>query len=238
VGEDLSELQERIGYQFAHHELLARAVRHASAAQGNVRSNERLEYLGDAVVGLVISDYLFRSFVDWSEGEMTQVKSAVVSRRTMARVGRRLGLSEYLSVDDGLKRRAAFTTAMVAGAYEAVVGAVFVDGGMEPASELVLRTLEPEVQRVLANRHVPDCKSLLQKLTQAEGNGIPGYSITQSVGPDHSRRFQAVVRIGGEVHGTGWGQTKRSAEQAAARVALDACYPGWRDPEQQDAPEA
>jgi ribonuclease-3 len=227
MGEAVEKLQEVLGYRFSDPALLECAVTHASAAQGERSSNERLEFLGDAVLGLVISDHLFRRFPDWSEGQMTQTKSAVVSRRTTAKVGRALGLGGHLRVDDGLKRRGAYTIAMVSGVYEAIVGAIFCDGGPDAAGDFVIRTLGPEADRVAANRHTPDHKSVLQKETQAEGKGVPTYTITRSEGPEHKRRFQAVVRIASEETGTGWGPTKRDAEQSAACQALNTRYPNW-----------
>jgi len=227
--DDLAALEKVLDYRFSDPALLARAVTHASAARGEMPSNERLEFLGDAVVGLAVSEHLFRSFPDWTEGQMTQAKSAIVSRRTLSKVGRSMGLGRYLRVDEGLKRRRQFSIAMMAGAYEAVVGAVFLDGGLGPAARLVLRTLGPEAETIVANRHEPDYKSVLQKRTQADGKGVPEYSITRSEGPQHRKRFRALVRVAGQESGSGWGPTKRAAEQSAAHQALELLYPGWRD---------
>lgn len=225
----LVELQERLAHLFADPALLAQALTHASVSAGTLDSNERLEFLGDAVVGLAVSDWLFRAFPGWSEGRMTQAKSEIVSSRTLARVGQALGLHQCLQVDQGLKRRAAYTEAMMSAAYEAIIGAALVDGGMSVAQEIVLRTLAPELERLAASRHSPDCKSILQQRTQADAKGIPVYGIARVEGPDHRRRFQAVVQIDGVERGWGWGAAKRAAEQAAALQALNDCYPGWSD---------
>jgi len=224
MADDMQELQAALGYRFADPVLLLRAFTHASAAEQPEDSYERLEFLGDAVVGLTAAEHLFRTFPSWSEGQMTQTKSALVSRRTLARAGRALRLESYLHVDEGLRRQRRYTTSMISGTYEAVVGAIFVDGGLPAASDFVLRTLRPELERVLASRHAVDCKSALQKRSQADGQGIPNYTITRSEGPDHKRRFHAVVRVGGRVCGAGWGLTKREAEQGAACAALAQRY--------------
>lgn len=216
----LQELQERLGYSFSDPSLLTRAMTHASASGRRKPSNERLEFLGDAVVGLVISEHLFRSMPRSPEGDMTRIKSAVVSRRTQARVGRALGLPQYLRVDPGLRQRKRYPASMAANAYEAVVGAILVDRGIEAAREFVLRTLAPEVVRARAGRHGRDYKSVLQQKTQAGAKGAPQYDTVQHEGPDHQRRFLVKVYIDGQECGAGWGSTKKAAEQNAARRAL------------------
>jgi len=223
------DLQERIckclKYRFQDAGLLGRALTHASAAAEGRPSNERLEFLGDAVVGLVISDYLYRSAPELSEGEMTVIKSEVVSRRTMARVGRALGLPAFLRVDEGLRRRKAFPQSIVANVYEALVGAIFVDGGMRAASDYVLRTLELHVKRVDTSRFAASSKSALQERAQAEGKGVPRYEILRYEGPEHDRRFFAAVYVAGQECGSGSGATKKDAEQKAAHEALAKLYP-------------
>ncbi len=229
--EGLAELRDRLQHRFADPDLLALAMTHASSRSGSEPCNERLEVLGDSVIGLVIADWLFRRFPEMSEGEMTVLKSAVVSRRTLGRVGRALGLAEFLRVDEGLKQRKRYPASIIANAYEAVVGAVFMDGGIEPAGAFILRTLAPELERAQGGRHEPSYKSILQQRTQAEGKGIPRYSVVRFEGPDHQRRYLTVVHVKGEECGGGWGPTKKAAEQNAARDALDKCYPGWTNNE-------
>jgi len=220
---ELDRLQERLGVRFDDESLLYRALRHASAA-GEVPSYDRLEFLGDAVVGLVVAEHLFRSMPAASEGEMTVIKSVVVSRRALGRVARKLNLHEYLEVGEGLQGRP-YPLSIVSGAYEAVVGAVFVDSGMAIARNLVLRTLENERERVCEERNAEGAKSVLQQMTQAEGKGIPRYKIVGAEGPDHALQFQAVVLVADEQCGEGWGRTKKDAESNAARQALERCYP-------------
>jgi ribonuclease-3 len=160
---------------------------------------------------------------------MTVIKSAVVSRRTLARAGTEHRLPEFLLVDEGLKQRRRLPASMVANVVEALVGAVFLDGGMEPAAAFVMRILADHVERAEEERHRASYKSLLQEKTQADGKGIPQYDIVGFEGPDHRRRFEAVVRVAGDECGSGWGQTKKEAEQNAAHEALENRYAGWSD---------
>jgi ribonuclease-3 len=221
-----AQVEECLQYCFSDAGLLAQALTHASCASVARPSNERLEFLGDAVVGLVISDYLYRSEPDLSEGEMTIIKSAVVSRRTMARVGRALGLPAFLQVDEGLRKRKTYPQSIVANVYEAIVGAMFLDGGMAAAADFILRTLELHVSRVSTSRHGASSKSALQERVQAEGKPVPRYEILRYEGPEHDRRFFAAVYVAGEEKGAGSGATKKDAEQRAAREALQNLYPG------------
>ena len=223
----LRELQERLCYSFADASLLWRALTHASAAGDDGVSNERLEFLGDAVVGLAMSERLFHPMPESAEGDMTVIKSEVVSRVSLAAAAREMGLAELLVVDEGLRRRGAYSDSMLCGAFEAVAGAIFLDGGMGPAREFVLRALDRGAERARERGYDLSYKSLLQHRTQARGAGVPRYTIARTVGPSHRRRFQAAVRVGGEECGTGWGATKKDAERNAAREALDRLYPGW-----------
>lgn len=227
MDEALQQLQERLQYRFQDPALLRLAVTHASVRADGLPSNERLEFLGDAVVGLVISEHLFRSSPDLSEGEMTLTKSAVVSGEVLFRAGRSLGLAQFLQVDQGLRQRREYPASIIADGYEAIVGAIFLDGGLEAAADFVLRSLNPEIEQVQAGQHALSYKSLLQERTQAEGKGTPRYSVVRYEGPDHQRRYLTVVRVYGEECGAGWGSTIKAAEQNAAQDALDKCYPGW-----------
>jgi ribonuclease-3 len=225
----LEELQDLLQYRFGDPALLRLAMTHASARGRDGPSNERLEFLGDAVMGLVVSAHLFGEKPRLSEGEMTSVKSTVVSRRVLSHVSRALGLPTFLQVDSGLQRRTRYPGSVVANAYEAVVGAIFADGGLGPAREFVMRTLGPEVKKVQDRRHVPNYKAVLQERTQAEGKGTPEYAVVRWEGPDHRRSYRVVVQVAGEQCGTGAGETKKEAEQQAAGEALDRLYPDWEE---------
>ncbi len=211
-------IEDVIGYHFRDERLLRRALTHASAARGGA-SNERLEFLGDAVAGLVVCEHLYRSVPEATEGEMTVVKSAVVSRRTMAGVAREMELRRYLRVDEGLETRR-IPPSVLACVYEALVGAIYLDGGLEAARPFVLRTLGSALHEAEEDRLGPDFKSELQKKTQAEGKGVPEYETVRAEGPDHRPVFRSVVSAGGRRLGEGRGKSKQAAEQDAARAAL------------------
>jgi ribonuclease-3 len=237
VDETLEQLQELLGYTFADAELLEEAVTHASAGGRERFTNERLEFLGDAVLDLVISDQLFEALPGATEGEMTHARSLLVSRRALARVGRALGLERYLRVDEGIQQRESYPVSILAGVYEALVAALYLDGGMGPAQDFVLRTLGPEMERIGASIPQSNSKSRLQEEAQAAGRGIPGYRVVHTEGPDHERRFQVVVSVGGRDLGEGWGPTKKEAEQTAAHQALDGPWQELLSAEQPKAEE-
>lgn len=222
----LERFQQEVSYRFGNVSLLREALTHSSSRPEEHRTQERLEFLGDAVASLVVAHMLYESSGDLDEGEMTVMKSNSVSRRSMALAGRRLNLEEYLWVERGLARSKRYPPSVIADAYEALVGAVFLDGGFGAAREFVLRTLGPELDAAKERRHPPNYKSVLQQLVQAEGRDAPVYRTIKNVGPDHDKRFLAAVELGGIESGSGWGKTKKDAEQKAAQAALDSLYPG------------
>ena len=218
-----------MGYHFTDQSLLQKALTHASLHGVGGISYERLEFLGDAVAGVVVAERLFRAPEHWSEGQMTAIKSDAVSRTSMVSAGRRLGLESYMRVDRGLAAGGKkYPDSVVADAFEALVGAVFLDGGMEKAREFVLQFMGLEIQRCEERRHTPNFKSTLQELVQAECGRPPTYRTLQQVGPDHEAQFLAAVHVLGVEKGSGWGTTKKEAEQRAAEAALETHYPNWR----------
>ena len=223
----LDKLQKDISYQFQDVELLHKAMTHSSLTPQGLKSYERLEFVGDAVVGLVVSEHLFRSPSRWSEGEMTAMKSDVVNRVSMAAAGQRLSLKDYLRVDRSLEKKESYPPSLIAEAYEALVGAIFLDGGFQKAQEFALRTLELELVNAEQRKHPPNFKSVLQQLVQAQGEEPPAYRTVAKIGPDHDSRFRAAVYIGGTEMGSGWARTKKEAEQKAAEAALERLRPDW-----------
>ena len=221
----LEQFQQEVSYRFGNVALLQEALTHSSSRPGEHRTQERLEFLGDAVASLVVAHMLYESSGDLDEGEMTVMKSNTVSRRSMAVAGSRLNLKQYLRVERGLARSKGYPPSLIADAYEALVGAVFLDGGFGAAREFILRTLGPELDAARERRHPPNYKSVLQQLVQAEGRDAPIYQTVTNVGPDHDKRFLAAVELGGIESGSGWGKTKKDAEQSAAQAALDRLYP-------------
>jgi ribonuclease-3 len=232
--EDWHPLERRIGWRFQAQGLLAEALTHRSYAfesgEPNLLPNERLEFLGDAILGFLCAEYLFRAFPALSEGELTDARAALVKAPTLAAFARSLGLGEYLRMGRGERRNGGHKRdPLLAAAFEALLGALYLDGALEVARRFVQPLLEQEAQRVIAAGRLKDDKSLLQELAQAHLGVTPGYRIVAEEGPSHRRHYTVEVLLGSQVAGQGQGQNKQSAEQQAARVALDAS--GWLAPQ-------
>lgn len=225
--EPLDSLQELINYRFANRQLLVEALTHSSVAEDD-QSYERLEFLGDAVAGFIIAEYLFKSSELHTEGDMTQMKAATVNRKSMGQAGSRLQLEKYITVDRSLSKNAKLPPSLTSDAYEALIGAIYLDGGIEPARSFVLQTLQPELRKAEAQTHTPNFKSLLQESLQKKGRDHPTYKTIRKTGPPHNRRFLVEVMIDGKPGGQGWGNSKKEAEQKAAKAALDILYPDWQ----------
>jgi ribonuclease-3 len=218
--DSLQQCQQLIGYQFQSQELLALALTHASVAPSRLASNERLEFLGDAVLGLVVCEELYRSCGDLLEGEMTRIKSAVVSRHTCAAVAVEADLCRTMSLGKGMA--ADLPQSVAAAVLEALIGAIYLDGGLEPAREFILRAMRPHIEAVLADERMQNFKSLLQQHAQRTYGQTPEYLLLDEKGPDHSKCFEIAVSIGGRHFPTAWGKSKKEAEQKAAHEALSA----------------
>jgi len=218
-------LAERLGHdfgdRFGSNSLLELALRHRSwcAEHGGVGSNERLEFLGDSVLGVVVTEYLYTTMPDAPEGVLARCRSEIVNWRSLAEVARDLEIGPVLRLGRGeIATGGAEKPSILADAVEAVVGAVFLDAGIDVARRVVLRAVDSHLQRV-ASGDLTDFKSRLQEVAAAEGLGVPGYTVTD-VGPEHLKHFTAAVTLGTEVLGTGDGRSKKEAEQAAAQVAF------------------
>lgn len=220
--EILERCQQAIGYRFRQPELLRGALTHASGANTRLASNERMEFLGDAILGLITCEQLYLRFPEYQEGEMTKVKSAVVSRRACARFSRDLGLGEFLFMGRGMHSGdpAAVPAGMLADVYESLVAAIYLDGGMEVARKFVLEHLGPEIDAVVEAEAGGNFKSHLQQVAQRELNATPQYVLLDEKGPDHSKCFKIAAVIGRYTHAGAWGRTKKEAEQRAAMNAL------------------
>jgi ribonuclease-3 len=217
--EILEECQQTIGYRFRQPELLRSALTHASGANTRLASNERLEFLGDAVLGLVTCEQLYLRFPDYQEGDMTKVKSAVVSRRTCARISKQLNLGDYLFLGKGMGQHAVVPSNLLADVFESLVAAIYLDGGLEPARQLILQYLIPEIEEVAEGAH-GNFKSQLQQVAQRELSATPQYHLLDENGPDHSKCFKIAAVIGRHRYPGAWGANKKEAEQRAALNAL------------------
>jgi ribonuclease-3 len=185
-------------------------------------SNERLEFLGDAVLGLISTDYLFHHFGELGEGELTNLRSALVRTETLARFAQEIRLGQYLFLGRGEEMSAGRRRpGGLACAFEALLGALYVDQGYEAARDFALSFLEPELTSVLKGRLHKNAKSVLQELVQARLQQTPTYHLVEEIGPDHAKSFTVEVRVGGRVLGRGHDRNKRGAEQAAAELALE-----------------
>ncbi len=186
-------------------------------------SNERLEFLGDAVLELVVCDLLYTDFPESREGDMTTMKSAVVSRRTCAAIARATGLADLLLVGKGILNRRQIPASLAAGVYESVVAALYLDGGYESARLFVTRTMRPHIEALRQSEHGEhghNFKAMLQQHVQRELNDAPRYELLDEKGPDHSRCFEVCVIIDNDRFEGAWGPSKKTAEQKAALVAL------------------
>jgi ribonuclease III len=216
----LADCQEAIGYKFQKPELLRSALTHTSGANTRLASFERLEFLGDAVLGLVCVEQLYRCFPEYQEGDMTKVKSAVVSRVACAQFSQELGLGEFLFLGRGMRPSGDLPSNMLADVFESVVGAIYLDGGMDAAQPFIVRFLDPEIDRVVRDAANNNYKSLLQQVAQREFGGTPRYQVLDEQGPDHHRSFKIAVLVGGQRYPAAWGPNKKLAESRAAQNAL------------------
>jgi ribonuclease-3 len=218
----LQECQEAIGYHFKNPELLRAALTHASGANTRLASNERLEFLGDAVLGLVCCEELYRRYPEYQEGEMTKIKSVVVSRRTCARFSKELNLGDFLFLGKGMHVNTAVPASLLADVYESLVAAIYLDGGLEVAKEFILRFLAPDIAQVAEGQHGGNYKSVLQQAAQREFGATPQYLVLDEKGPDHSKCFKMAAQIDKRTYPGAWGRNKKEAEQKAAMNALAA----------------
>src|SRR5437016_25868 len=218
--EVLDECQDAIGYRFQNPQLLRAALTHTSGANTRLASNERMEFLGDSVLGLVCCEQLYHRFPDYQEGDLTKIKSVVVSRRTCARISRLLNLGDYLFLGRGMHAHTSVPPGMLADVYESLVAAIYLDGGLEVAKQFILQYLGPEIEQVAEGAHGGNFKSLLQQVAQREFNATPQYVLLDEKGPDHSKCFKIAAMIGRHTYAGAWGRNKKEAEQRAAMNAL------------------
>jgi ribonuclease-3 len=220
-----SELRERaeqvLNYQFKNPDLLKEALTHASIADNRLNSNERMEFLGDAVLDLIVCEALYQKFPQYQEGELTKIKSAVVSRRTCAEVSNETGLTDLLIIGKGISSRNQMPSSLAAAVYESIVAAVYLDGGFDVVKEYVLRTMTPKLEAIAADAHQQNYKAVLQQHAQKVIGATPLYELLDEKGPDHSKCFEVCVCIEGRRFTSAWGPNKKMAEQKAALLALE-----------------
>jgi ribonuclease-3 len=224
--DEFDELQRRLGYRFKDRGLLEHALTHKSRAaedaSGGVFDNESLEFLGDAVLGLVVAEALFRRFPDYSEGQKSKIKAAVVSTQSLAHHAEQIRLGDHLLLGRGEEKTGGrFKQALLADAYEALIAAIYLDGGLPAAAGFLERELGDAIETGARQDVVGrDYKSALQERLQALGRPLPEYRLAGTAGPDHRKLFTIEVVVGGDVLGSALGRAKKEAEQEAARLAI------------------
>jgi ribonuclease-3 len=223
--ETAARAQQAIGYTFQNPDLLLLSLTHASIADSRVKSNERLEFLGDSILGLIVCEELFRRFGDWLEGDLTKVKSFVVSRRVCAEMADQSGLTDLLILGNGIEQRTTLPTSLRAAVLESVIGAIYLDGGLDAVKRFIMPFVTPFVDRAAASDNHENYKSVLQQFAQRRLAASPQYLSLDEQGPDHSKCFEVCVLIDGRRFPSAWGTSKKAAEQEAARRALE-CLEG------------
>lgn len=218
----LDQCQHAIGYTFKNVALLRSALTHASGANHRLGSNERLEFLGDAVLGFVVCDLIYRKFPEYEEGELTRIKSHVVSRRTCAELSRQLRLDEFLFLGKGMGGQSATPSSVLADVFESLLGGIYLDGGIVAARKFLARLLGPEITAAVADQCMGNHKSQFQHIAQREFGTTPTYRLLDEKGPDHSKCFKMAAQVGDRHFPPAWGATKKDAEQRAAWNALSA----------------
>lgn len=221
VLDQLRECESRLDYEFQDKNLLYSALTHASGADHRLLSNERLEFLGDSILGAVICEELFRTQPTALEGELTRIKSIVVSRQTCARVSKRIDLEHLLFLGKGMASSPTIPTSVLSDVFEALVAAIYLDGGIEPARRFVLENMRHDIEVASKSGHGENYKSQLQQLAQRQFGSTPVYRVVDEKGPDHSKSFHVVAKVGDRIFDAAWGRNKKEAEQRAACNALE-----------------
>ena len=225
----IKDLEAAIGYKFKNIALLQNALAHSSYANerwhNSLMSNERLEFLGDSILGMCVAEYLYCTFPDRPEGELTRMRADMVCEQTLANVAGRIGLGEHLLLGKGEEQGGGRTrNSILADAVESVIAASFLDGGMSAAKQFIQKFILVEVP--VKKLHNVDYKTSLQELVQQKKNQVLTYALVGESGPDHDKHFEVEVSLNGKVVGLGSGSSKKRAEQDAARVAIEALFPG------------
>jgi ribonuclease-3 len=213
-------LEERIGYKFHNPGLLLSALTHSSGAEHRLASNERMEFLGDSILGVVVCELLYLQYPAYLEGDLTRIKSIVVSRQTCAKISQALGMQEFLILGKGMTTHPSVPTSLLADVFESLVAAIYLDGGMEVAKTFILKHIALEIELAAGGESGFNYKSVLQQVAQREHGTTPTYQLMDEKGPDHSKCFKIAAQVGNSQFHAAWGRNKKEAEQRAARNAL------------------
>ncbi len=209
----LEKLEQRIGYQFKDKGLLLSSLTHASGAEHRLASNERLEFLGDAILGAVVCEMLFQQYPEFLEGELTRLKSIVVSRQTCTKISEALGMQEFLILGKGMTTHPSVPASILADVFESLLAAIYLDGGDAAARRFIVAAMGPEIELAAEGETGSNYKSLLQQFAQRDRGATPTYLLLDEKGPDHSKCFQIAAQIGSTRFQPAWGRNKKEAEQ-------------------------
>jgi ribonuclease-3 len=216
----LAYCQRALDYTFRDPSYLRAALTHSSGADHRLASNERLEFLGDAILGAIVCELLYLKFPDYQEGDLTRIKSVVVSRRTCAKISQELGFHEFLIMGKGMGASEQTPSSILADLFESLVGAIYLDGGMDAAKDFVVEHIEPEIDATVEGQGGVNYKSNLQQTAQRQFGATPTYLLLDEKGPDHHKCFKISAQIGPRRYAPAWGRNKKDAEQRAALNAL------------------
>lgn len=216
----LADCQSVLGYTFTKPELLRAALTHTSSANTRAASNERMEFLGDSVLGFVTCEQLYHRFPDYQEGDLTKVKSVVVSRKTCAAFSQQVGLGDYLFLGKGVGHYGELPSNILADVFESLVAAIFLDGGWDAARDFVKRFVGPEIDRVAQEAVGANAKSQFQHVVQQAYGEAPRYVVLDEQGPDHDKCFKVAAQAAGHQFPPAWGRNKKDAELRAALNGL------------------
>jgi ribonuclease-3 len=218
--EILAHLEAKLGYRFKNASLAVQALTHSSAKDKDLPCNERMEFLGDAILGHVISEHLFHHFPGYEEGDLSTMKSIIVSAKTLSEKAMEMELDKIVILGRGLTEKRNLPRSILCNAFEALIAAMYLDGGFEVTRDFILGSLRIKVDEILKDEHEKNYKSLLQDYAQRHMSAIPAYRVLKEVGPDHKKMFQVIVGLDGKDFGPAWGANKKEAEQRAAKLAL------------------
>jgi len=220
--ESVLRCEKSLKYEFTDKSLLFHAITHASIAHSRLLSYERLEFLGDSILGFVVCELLFQEHSEWLEGDLTKIKSNVVSRQSCAEIGKRLNLDKCLVVGKGVGSHGSIPKSLLANAFESIVAAIYLDGGMNAAKSFLLPLMDAQVSAAIQGHLDINYKSELQQYSQKRFGQPPRYQLLSDRGPDHEKWFQVAAQIEKRCFEPAWGQNKKEAEQRAAANALAA----------------
>jgi ribonuclease-3 len=226
---DFTSLKQTLGYDFRNEQLFVQALKHRSylplTQEDRIHSNERLELLGDAVLALVVVEFLYAQYPHKEEGELTSIKSLIVSRSILARIARDMDLGKYILLSESEEKSGGRNRAsIISDAMEAIIGAVYLDGGLEKAREFIEQNILCDFEEIVSEDLHKNYKSMLLEYAQSQNLGLPYYNVQSVDGPDHKKVFTVEVKIQNDIFGVGTGNSKKLAEQKAAQEALRNLY--------------